>query len=300
VARHLSRGILQLALALGAGVIVGFALAGPIGLLTTPAGTPDRSSAVLSLAWAAPAFLLLLVFGVRNLHRLRLPAGVAVDARGIVLRLPQIPFVLSPLLAIREHVVPWPEVDLAFTPGRRSRLLVSRSRPEASVASGWFSVSLYDMESALRAAALNAGEEVAHLESTRIFDGSSPTILLIAGAACVGVFGIAILAAPPLGAPLSLGAILGLALIGMGLTPRKRVIADDRGVLLERGEHLDFIPRESLLEARFEVSRALFGAFQSGHIDTRIGSSKIRLGFNRIFGLGFPVQEVMNAIERGH
>lgn len=298
LARHLLRGILQLALALAAAVIVGFTLFGPVGLVTSP-DHPERSSALFGLAWAAPAFLLLTAFGVRNLHRLRLPASVSVDTRGVVLRLPVVPFPLSPLLVVREQVVPWPDVDLAFTPGRRSRLLVSRSRPEAIVASRLFDISLYEMEAGLRAAALNTGQEVQYIQSTQVFTGSSPMVLLIAGGACAGVFGGAMFAVPELAAMLSLGLILGLALIGMSLAPRKRVVLDDRGILVERGEQLDFIPREALAQARFELSRSLFGAFQSGYVDTNVGTSRLRVGFNRVFGLGFAVEEVMSALHRG-
>lgn len=255
------------------------------------------------LAWALPAFLSLLAVAGRNLQHPRLRASVTADAQGILLRLPAVPFVLCPFQVLREESVPWEEADLSFTSGKRSRLLVSSARSGSAIPSGQFRKSLYEIDDRLRSAYEQVGQAQARIESDDAFTGTSPAALLFAGIACVVGFGIAIVWLMDTGIALanllSIGAILGVGLIGMGVSPRKRLVIDRRGLFVERGRHLDFIPREILAEARTEYSTWLFGAFESGHVDARVGRSKLRIGFNRLLGLGFPVRDIMTALAGG-
>ena len=92
---------------------------------------------------------------------------------------------------------------------------------------------------------------------------------------------------------LTLGAILGAGLIGMALTASDRILIDRRGLFVGRGRRLDFMPAATLAEARAGYSRSMFGAFESGNVDGRAGGKRLRVGFNRVLGLGLPVRDIM-------
>jgi len=78
--------------------------------------------------------------------------------------------------------------------------------------------------------------------------------------------------------------------------PRQRAILDARGLFLERGLHLDYVTNQAFSESRAEFSSFVFGAFQSGHFDIKVEGQRMRIGFNRVFGFGFAVDEIRRTL----
>jgi hypothetical protein len=296
-ARQLTIGGVQMLLSMVFGAITAIAA---WALITKRVANADGPGSLVMLAVCAPPFVILLALASRNFQRLHLHASVTANRSGIRLRIPVVPFLLAPYQVLREEFVPWQEASLTFTPAKGSRLLVSRARPEAAIPPGHFLASLYEIDDGLRGAVESLGQAGARVEPQHVFTGTSPAALLIAGFSCVSLFAVLMVwlmdSVPALGAWLGIGSVLGIGLIGMGLAPRKRVVIDQRGLFMERGHRLDFIPRELFPASRIEHSSSLFGAFQSGQVHATVDGSKFTVGFNRVIGLGLPVNEIRAAL----
>jgi hypothetical protein len=289
VARYVVRGIILLVPALLFGYLAIMALI----LLTEPPTNRERQFAMPRLAITLPVFLVTALYASRNFQRLAVSAGITANDEGLSLRIPVVPFVMAPYYAVRETFVPWSEVDRRFTPGKESRYFVASTRPESEVPSGTFDRSNYAIDAAI-------AEQMQRSDPPqKVLTGSSPAMLLTVGAMVLAVSGGGMVwlfdTAPVLAQLMALPWIFGLALIAMGASPAKRVIIERRGIFLERGAKLDFVPSTAYDSLRVEFEGMQNGAFKSGKVIATVDGKAVTIGFNQVFGFGFPVDDIRAA-----
>jgi hypothetical protein len=294
--RNLAVGAAQALIALASAVLIVLSIRYQ---LNAPAGDPDQTTGWIVTAFFVVICGLCVVFGGRNLQRLNLAAAITADENGVRVCVPRPPFPMAPFQVLSDRVVPWSDVDPTVTNGRNARLLVSPTDPASEIPTGQFEASLAEIDAGVRAAALEFNRPTTGVGIAETFEGSSRLTMLAAGLACVLLGGGAMVALNGGGVTIFFFIIvLGFGLLGIGLAPRKRATLDRRGLFVERGRKLDFIPAGALAQARKEYSRSLGGLFQSGTIDTSVDGKRVRTGFNRVLGLGFPVQDLFEAIYR--
>jgi hypothetical protein len=270
-----------------------------IALLAEPPSNPERQFAVPRLVFTAPLFLVLSIYAFRNFHRLTVHAGITAADAGVSLQVPVVPFVMAPYTTVRETFVPWHEVDRRFTPGKRSKYFIASGRRDTEITPGAFDRSNYEIDNAIAAALQERGLGYGNAPPQQLLAGSSPATLLTVGGVVAGLSFVAMIAivesAPPLAGFLSLPFIFGLALIAMGVLPGSRVIIDPRGIFVERGVELDFIPANSYDSLRANFEGMSLGVFKSGKVTAVVDGKNLRVGFNQVFGFGFPVDDIRTA-----